>query len=154
MPGSKKPRKAYRPKYDKGALPITLRQDLSADTALQLVPHTELDKLRDGTADKYTVNTLAFRLGWGYVMAGEVFDAPEVRELTRRGLDAIRAVKDRHARLGQYGTTGEEFRDMGDALNATDEMQQQATRREQLEALAALHMINQYKQQETHEQPQ
>ena len=148
MPGSKKPRKAYRPKYDKGALPITLRQDLSADTALQLVPHTELDKLRDGTADKYTVNTLAFRLGWGYVMAGEVFDAPEVRELTRRGLDAIRAVKDRHARLGQYGTTGEEFRDMGDALNATDEMQKRATRREQLEALRALHIINQHKHQE------
>lgn len=149
MPGNKKPRKAYRPKYDKGVLPITLRQDLSADTALQLVPHTELDKLRDGTADKYTVNTLACRIGWGYVMAGEVFDAPEAREVTRRGLDAIRAVKARHARLGKYGTTGEEFRDMGDALNATDEMQRQATRREQMEALAALHIINQYKQQET-----
>lgn len=145
MPSSKKPRKPYRPKYVPGTLPVTIRHSSSADTGLQLVPHTELDKLREGIADQYTVNTLAFRLNWGCVMAGEVFDAPEAREVTERGLAAIRAVKDRHARLGKYGVTGEEFHAMGEALNITDEMQQRATRREQLEAVRLLNIINEHK---------
>lgn len=148
VPSSKKPKKKYRPKYAPGTLPITIRHNNSDDTALQLVPHSELDKLRDGTADEYTVNTLAFRLNWGYVMAGEVFDAPEHRAATERDLAAIRAVKERHARTGKYGATGEEFHAMGDALNATNDMQEQATRREQRDAMRLVNIINNHKQQE------
>lgn len=145
MPSSKKPRKAYRPKYGPGTLPVTIRHSSKADTSLQLVPHTELDKLRDGTADDYTFNTLAFRLNWGYVMAGEVFSEPEPRAITERGLDAIRSVKDRFERLGKYGVTGKEFVAMGDALNVTDEMQQRATRREQREAMRITCAVNAHK---------
>jgi hypothetical protein len=148
MPRSTKPRKKYRPKYEKGTLPITIRHSASDDTGLQLVPHTELDKLRDGTADEYTVNTLAFRINWGYVMAGEVFDAPEARELTQAGLDAVRSVKDRFARLGKYGATVEEFTHLGDALKITDEMQKGATRREQLEAVRIVSVLNEHKRKE------
>lgn len=148
MPSSKKPRKPYRPRYAPGTLPVTIRHSSSADIGLQLVPHSELEKLREGTADQYTVNTLAFRLNWGYVMAGEVFDAPEARAVTERGLAAIRSVKERHARLGKYGATGEEFTAMGYALNVTDDMQQRATRREQLEAVRLLNIINEHKQKE------
>lgn len=148
MPSNKKPRKPYRPKYVEGTLPITIRHSQSADTGLQLVPHTELDKLRDGTADKYTVNTLAFRLNWGYVMAGEVFDTPEARAITERGLAAIRSVKDRFNRLGKYGANGEEFAAMGDALNITNDMQLKATRREQRDAVRLVNIINEHKQKE------
>ncbi|MEN9885435.1 MAG: hypothetical protein RL758_13 [Pseudomonadota bacterium] len=149
MPRSTKPRKKYRPRYAEGTLPITIRHSRAADTALQLVPHSELEKLRDGTADEVTVNTLAFRLDWGYVMAGEVFDTPEARTITERGLAAIRAVKERHARLGKYGATGDEFHAMGDTLNATNDMQLQATRREQRDAVHLLNLINDHKQQES-----
>lgn len=145
MPSNKKPRKPYRRKYAEGTLPITIRNSTEADTALQLVPHTELEKLRDGTADKYTANTLAFRLNWGYVMAGEVFDNPAIRADMELALAAIRSVKDRHARTGKWGTTGLEFAQMGDGLNHTDAMQQMATRREQHQALAVMHAVNHMK---------
>lgn len=111
---------------------------------LQMVPHEELEKLRTGEADKYTINTLAFRLNWGYVMAGEVFDNPEVRSLMEASLAAIRSVKERFARVGKYGASGEEFQAIGEALNWTDEMQKSATRREQKECLDALYLINEH----------
>lgn len=146
MPKSSKPKKAYRPKYQPGQLPVTIRHSAKADTMLQMVPHEELEKLRQGEADEFTVNTLAFRLNWGYVMAGEVFDNPEVRAVMEMGLAAIRSVKERVDRLGKYGATGEEFRALGEALNFTDEMQKNATRREQHEALTAVYKINDLKQ--------
>lgn len=146
MPKSSKPKRAYRPKYQPGQLPVTIRHSAKADTMLQMVPHEELEKLRQGEADEFTVNTLAFRLNWGYVMAGEVFDNPEVRAVMETGLAAIRGVKERVDRLGKYGATGEEFRALGEALNFTDEMQKKATRREQHEALTAVYKINDLKQ--------
>lgn len=151
MPRSTKPRKKYRPRYAEGTLPITIRHSRAADTALQLVPHSELEKLRDGTADEVTVNTLAFRLDWGYVMAGEVFDTPEARTITERGLAAMKSVKARFKRLGKYGTTGDEFAAMGEALNVTNDMQLKATRREQLEAVRLLCLINEQMQKEQQE---
>lgn len=147
MPKSKKPKKAYRPKYQAGQLPMTIRHTDKSDLLLQMIPHDELEKLRRGEADEYTINTLAFRLNWGYVMAGEVFDNPEVRQAMEMGLQAIRYVKERFARLGKYGANGAEFAALGEALNLTDEMQKTATRREQHDALKAVYLINQHKQE-------
>lgn len=134
MPKSKKPRKPYRRKYVDGQLPITIRHSSSADNMLKMIPHSDIEKLRDGTADEYVVNTLTFRLNWGYVMAGEYFDTPEARACTEAGLAAIRSIKERHERLGKWGCTGPEFVAMGQALNLTDEMQAQTTRRQQRDA--------------------
>ena len=142
MPGNKKPKKKYRPKCSPGTLPMAFRHSSQDDLALQLVPHSELEKLRDGSADEYTANTLAFRLNWGYVMAGEIFDAPEVRADMEQALSAIRSVKDRRERTGKWGASGAEFFEMGRGLNHTDEMQKAATRREQLEALRIVNKIN------------
>lgn len=148
MAENKKPRKKYRPKTAPGQLPVTIRHSANADTDLQFVPHSEIDKLRDGTADEYTANTLAFRLNWGYVMAGEVFDNPEVRAEMELALAAIRSVKERHAKTGKWGTTMTEFTQMGDGLKHTDEMQKAATRREQRDAIRTVYAINKFKKQE------
>ncbi len=146
MPKSKKPRKKYRPgQWSTGQLPVTIRHSAGGDTMLQMIPHSELEKLRDGTADDYAVNTLAFRLNWGYVMAGEYFDTPEARACTEAGLDAIRSIKDRHARLGKWGCTGPEFVAMGAALNLTDEMQAQTTRRQQRDAAYITLAVSEFK---------
>ena len=144
MPKSSKPKKAYRPKYQKGQLPIVFRHSNKADLSLKVIPREDLERLRTGEADEYTINTLAFRLNWGYVMAGEIFDTPEARKIMEDGLAAIRAVKERHKKTGKYGATGEEFFAMGDALNMTDEMQEGSTRREQQKCLDALYLINQH----------
>ena len=145
MPKSKKPRKAYKPKYVEGQLPITIRHTNASDTMLQMIPHSDLERLRDGTADDYVANTLAFRLNWGYVMAGEYFDTPEARACTEAGLAAIRSVKERHERLGKWGCTGPEFAAMGQALNLTDEMQAQTTRRQQRDAAYITLAVSEFK---------
>ena len=144
MPKSKKPKKAYRPKYQSGQLPMTIRHTDQSDLLLQMIPHDELEKLRNGQADEYTINTLAFRLNWGYIMSGEVFDNPEVRVAMEAGLAAIRSVKGRFSRLGKYGSTAEEFGALGEALNWTDSMQKASTRREQHQALRSVFLINQH----------
>ena len=148
MPVSKKPRKKYRgPKIIPGQMPPNIRHSDEADQMLQLVPHEELEKFRNGTADKYTVNTLAFRLNWGYVMAGEYFDTPEAREAMIKGLDAIKSVTARVSRTGQYGASQLEFQAMGVALGLTDEMQKMSTRREQRDSLRAVYLVNEYKRE-------
>lgn len=134
MPKSKKPRKKYRPRYVEGQLPITIRHSAASDMMLQMIPQSELEKLRDGTADEFVVNNLKFRLNWGHVMSNECFDTPEARAVTLAGIDAIREVEARYARLGKWGCTMPEFAAMGDALNLTDEMQAQTTRRQQRDA--------------------
>lgn len=146
MATNKKPRKKYRgPKILPGQLPPNIRHSEEADLLLKMVPHDELDKFRNGTADQYTVNTLAFRLNWGYVMAGEFFATPEARKAMEDGLEAIRGVKDRLERTGKYGASQPEFQAIGVALGLTDEMQKMSTRKEQRDALRAVYLINQHK---------
>jgi hypothetical protein len=149
MPGNKKPRKAYKPKTPAGfmRLPSTIRYSQANETQLQLVPHAELEKFRRGLADEYAWNTLAFRLNWGYVMADDFMEA-EARAVMEQGLAAIRSVKARHERLGQWGMAGEEFTQVGDALNLTDQMQQRTTRKEQHAAIEKVVLVNEYKQKE------
>jgi len=109
---------------------------------LQLVPHQELEKFKTGEADPVTWNTVCFRLNWGYVMSGDHFDSVEARELMEQSLKAIRSVKDRHDRTGKWGTTGEEFNIIGQALNLTDDMQMNTTRRQQEDSLNTLLRLN------------
>ncbi len=134
-------RSKYRPK-PVPALPKIFRHNKESDIALQLVPHQELEKFKTGEADEITWNTVCFRLNWGYVMSGDHFDSVEARELMEQSLKAIRSVKDRHDRTGKWGTTGEEFNIIGQALNLTDDMQMNTTRRQQEDTLNTLLRLN------------
>lgn len=143
---TKKPRKKYKPKPVE-VLPVTYRHQASADVYLQLIPHSELEKLRTATADEGTFHTLAYRLNWGYVLAGECFpEQPEVRAQMEKALAAISSVKNRFERTGKYGCTGEEFFTLGNSLNLTDEMQEATTRRQQRDAAELVFKINELKQ--------
>lgn len=136
-------RSKYRPKP--AVLPKMFRHSKEADIDLQLVPHQELEKFKTGEADEYTWNTVCFRLNWGYVMSGDHFDSVEARELMERSLKAIRSVKTRHEKTGRWGTTGEEFNIIGQALNLTDEMQMNTTRKQQDQSLQTLLRLNELK---------
>jgi hypothetical protein len=136
MPQSKKPRKKYRTRHPEGPqLPINIRFSAKAEFDLQFIPHTELDNMLAGTANEFSLGAINFRINWGYVMAGETFDNPEVREALEKALGACRSIIARYHRLGKVGCTGEEYRLVGDALRYTDEMQKASTRREQLAAV-------------------
>jgi hypothetical protein len=127
------------------ALPKIFRHSKEAEVDLQFIPHMELQKFKTGDADEYTWNTVCFRLNWGYVMSGDHFDSVEARELMEQSLAAIKSVKARHERTNKWGTSGEEFNVIGQALNLTDEMQLNTTRRQQDESLNTLLRLNELK---------
>jgi len=62
-----------------------------------------------------------------------------------QSLAAIKSVKARHERTSKWGTTGEEFNVIGQALNLTDEMQLNTTRRQQEDSLNTLLRLNELK---------
>ena len=62
-----------------------------------------------------------------------------------QSLAAIRSVKTRHEKTGRWGTTGEEFKIIGEALNLTDDMQMNTTRKQQDQSLNTLLRLNELK---------
>lgn len=144
MPANKKPRKKYRPKFSPGqiVLPKNIRYSQSNELMLQLIPHQELERLRDGTADEGTWHTLTMRLDWGLFMAIDHFEDDVAKTAIREGLEALLSIKDRNAKLSKWGASGSEFKAIGLALNLTDEMQSKTTRREQDDSLQAMLRLN------------
>ena len=123
-------------------MPKTMRYSSANELMLQLIPHQELEKLRDGTADESTWHTLTMRLDWGLFMAIDHFEDDVAKKSIREGLEALLAIKDRNSKLAKWGATGQEFHAIGLALNLTDEMQSRTTRREQDESLQAMLRLN------------
>lgn len=124
-----------RPARETGALPSVIRFSRGAEVQLQLVPHVELEKLRDGTATEESWHTLAFRINVGQVLAQQYFaHVGDVLNAMARGVVAVAEVGKRFRRVGRFGCTGDEFRAIGAALTLTDDMQEATTRRQQLHA--------------------
>lgn len=152
MAKNKKPAKKYRPKHPPGqiVLPKNIRYGQREETMLMLVPHNELEKLRDGTADEGTWHTITMRLDWGCFLSIDHFQNIEVNDHIRDALNAMLSIKDRNARTGKWGASGDEFFKIGEALNLIDEMQRNTTRREQDESLNAMLRLNNLLLKEQH----
>lgn len=145
MPTSKKPRKKYKkqPKlFTNSGLPSVFGYSDSAERALMIIPHQELERLRTGTADESTWHTVTMRLNWGFFLACDHFCEDEPRQLMLDALNFMRSIEDRHNRLGKWGVSGDELLTIGRALNVIDEMQINTTRREQERSLNDLLKIN------------
>ena len=125
MPSNKKPRKKQvrRPLV----LPMTIRHSAEADTALQLAPHAELMKLREGFGDEGSWHTLVCRLNVGLTVA---WQNNLDNNVMRKGLDAMINVRERHNKSGKWGVSGDDLREVGDALVATDNLQLSLTRKQ------------------------
>jgi hypothetical protein len=125
MPSNKKPRKK---KIRKPLiLPMTIRHSAEADTALQLAPHAELMKLREGFGDEGSWHTLVCRLNVGLTVA---WQNNLDNNVMRKGLDAMINVRERHNKSGKWGLSGDDLREVGDALVATDNLQLSLTRKQ------------------------
>lgn len=146
MPKSRKPRKRYRPQNAEGPiLPVVFRFSAKAELDLQTIPHVELDAMMRGEGTEYSLGAINFRINCGYVLSGETFEDPVLREKMEEGLGAIRAVIDRWRESGKIGCTGEQFRAIGAALTLCDEMQLVCTRRELLEACRIVDRVVEWK---------
>lgn len=128
MASNRKPRKKYRPDPLRGKLPINIRFGADAEIKLQLIPHQFLEQLRTGGFEEHMWHAMAARMNLGNTLAYTYFH--DAREAMDAACRALKSVWERFERTGKWGATGEEFGQLGDGLNLTDDMQKQCTRRE------------------------
>jgi len=132
MPSNKKPRKPK--KFVPKTLPLTIRHNAESETALQLAPHAELMKLREGYGGIESWHTIVARLNIGLVAAnaaGKEYQAKDIRI----GLDAMLKVQTRYDKTGKWGLSGSDLREVGDGLVLTDNLQLSLTRRQFAQAI-------------------
>lgn len=132
MPSNKKPRKAR--KYIPKTLPLTIRHNEESETALQLAPHAELMKLREGYGDEGSWNTIVARLNIGLVAANAAGKQDDAKEI-RIGLDAMLKVQTRFDKSGKWGLSGSDLKQIGDGLVLTDNLQLSLTRKQFAKAI-------------------
>jgi hypothetical protein len=137
-------RRGLKPQRGKGhiKLPITIRFDAKDEANLQRKPHAMLNGFRAGVAQERDWHAITLRLNWGFVLSTRLF--PDSVAEARAGLDAIRAVKERHERTSKWGVSQPEYEAIDWALAHMDGMQQMCTRRELRDALRAVYEANEY----------
>lgn len=134
MPKSTKPRKRYRP-TSRSTLPPCFRYSTRDGTWLQLIPHSDLESMRDGTGTGQKIENLRVRTAWAVASATLFFMEQEAVEACKEALSAVDDIADRFKRLQRVGCTGPEFASISRALTLMDEMQANLTRRQQAESL-------------------
>jgi hypothetical protein len=132
MPSNKKPRKPK--KFVPKTLPLTIRHNAESETALQLAPHAELMKLREGYGDIESWHTIVARLNIGLVAANAAGKEDQAKDI-RIGLDAMLKVQARFDKSGKWGLSGSDLREVGDALVLTDNLQLSLTRKQFAKAI-------------------
>lgn len=105
-----------------------------------MIPHQELDKIRSGDGNEESWNTIAMRVNVGAMMAKLYFNK-EAQDAMQDAVNSISALAERMKTTGRLVMTGDEFRDISTALNLTDDMQVNTTKREQAEAMRKVYDV-------------
>lgn len=126
MAKSKAPRKKYVPKPND---PVNIRFSAEDELNFQLMPHTELLKMRNGAGTDESWDTLEMRLKWGQALA-KLKGLADIQGNLAEALSKLIGVHERYSRINQYGLSGEENTAIGQGLALTDELQLSASRRE------------------------
>ena len=132
MTTNKKPRKKYRPPQV-AVIPghIKLfRFGKDSEMWLQHQPHQALESMRTGSATPEDYDALSLRILWAAQMVRDHIIDPEPLDIVTPALMALDAIGTRYDRIGKIGMTGEEFGQLGDALNLADQLQGTLTRKE------------------------
>lgn len=130
MPSSKKPRK--KKSLAVSSLPITIRHSAETETALQLAPHAELMKFREGIATEESWHTITARLNVGLVALTRSRGQTKAVETA---LNAMLKVKTRHEKTGKWMLSGQDYKEIGLGLGDTDSVQLSLTRKQFAEAI-------------------
>lgn len=127
MAGNRKPRKAHKPKPH--GIPMTIRHDAEAEMELQINPHLELLKLREGYGEEASWHTLTCRLNIGCTLAHQNKLRDAYLEI-QVALQAMREIWARFERTAKFGVSGDELKAIGGSLVLTDDLQKTMTRRQ------------------------
>lgn len=113
-------------------MPITIRHSGETETALQLAPHAELMKFREGIATEESWHTIVARLNVGLVAIQQNLGQTKAVEA---GLKAMLKVKERNQKTGKWALSGNDYKDIAMALGDTDSIQLSVTRKQFAQAI-------------------
>ena len=130
MPSNKKPRKRKTQKAS--LLPITIRHSEETEIALQLAPHAELMKFREGIATEESWHTIVARLNVGLVALQQNHGQTKAVEAA---LNAMIKVKERNQKTGKWILSGQDYKEIGLGLGDTDSAQLSLTRKQFAKAI-------------------
>lgn len=129
----KKRNKKYKPR-EVLPVPLMFRHSTDGQIGLKLQPRMALQRLKEGEGTEQDLDTLAFRLNWGFV-AQRDFYANQAVDVAHGAISAIMGAKHRLIETGKHGFSGPEMLAVGDGLNLADMMCWHLTRKESLQAV-------------------
>lgn len=135
MAGNKKPRKKFKNTSCKlkTNTPINIRYDLKGDQRLKLPPQISLEEFKRGEGHQGAWDTLFFRIQVGKQLSKHFTKESIVTDFDH-GIWLLNKFKDYFTKTGNWVTVPENIDDLRDILLEIDSMQDNTTRRDQLEA--------------------
>ena len=132
MAGNKKPRNKQSV-VKKVASSLVVQYTKEEEQARKNAAYAALTNFKYRKANKNDWNTLSLRIQVSFNLANKFFKS-EGLEPVLRGAEAVRAIYERFNRTKAWGAGSSEINDLYDALEASDDIQDQTTRQEQREA--------------------
>jgi hypothetical protein len=108
----------------------TAQQELS----LQILPHAHLMALVEGRGEENEFLTVVFRVTAGSMLTVHADDEGRLilDVIFRNAINGLISVGDRYKKHGKFGFSGDDLKDIKEALCMSDELQKVCTRRQQL----------------------
>lgn len=122
----------------KATLPIIFRTAPDGDRTLKLMPHADLEAIREGHGDERAYWCVTNRLNWASTLATMIEFSFNPTPTINAALDALMALYERFKQVGKLVLKGEELRIIGEALTLADDMHDATTRRQHRDALNKL----------------
>ncbi|WP_144106854.1 hypothetical protein [Paraburkholderia sp. BCC1886] len=122
-------------------LPSIFRHSANDDLKLKLIPHQHLQAIFDRRGTKAEFASVAFRVIVGACLAVYADDQETLDVVYKAAIDSLIAVGERYQRVETFGLNGDEMRQLKDALNLTDEVQELTTRRQQVDMYKAAYQF-------------
>lgn len=139
MPGNKRPKKKFKNTVCKLKTnsPINIRYDKAGDLRLKLPPQVSLEQFKNNEGTMAAWTTLYFRIHVGIKLADKFNDS--ILVYLNEAIDLLDSIKKNYVEKNTWVFTGEDIDTVRAVLTVIDEMQDNTTRRDQLEAYNAVY---------------
>lgn len=140
MPGNKRPKKKFKNTVCKLKTnsPINIRYDKAGDLRLKLPPQVSLEQFKNNEGTMAAWTTLYFRIHVGIKLADK-FDTNSIMNHFNEAIDLLNNIKKNYVESNTWVFTGDDIDTLRAVLTVIDEMQDNTTRRDQLEAYNAVY---------------
>jgi hypothetical protein len=135
MPGNKRPKKKFKNTVCKLKTnsPINIRYDKAGDLRLKLPPQISLEQFKNNEGTLAAWTTLYFRIHVGLKLADK-FSNESIPIVFNEAIEILNINKNNYAVNKVWNFTGKDIDAIRSVLTTIDELQDNTTRRDQLEA--------------------